>query len=282
MGFGSEMNGCGQFVKYGMFVSNFVIFVGGITVFVIGIWTLIDKSFINELLGTNLFMGAVYILIATGALVTLVSFFGCLGAIKEIKCMLLTYFIMVLIILVVMLVGGILGYVFREKVRYSMEQEMYSSIKSYNEKKSLRRAWDDTQENLHCCGVTSFTDWRGVIPDSCCRDLAGKAATTANDKDVAINISEKLSKQSSLELLIHNLSHSLNTLFTNHWLSRTLSFAKAPDILKLMIPSMDVITTWRITTELYTERKLHSYYRFGLCKLQNIKSLLFTSCQFCY
>jgi tetraspanin-11 len=49
-----------------------------------------DKSFINELLGTNLFMGAVYIIIATGALVSLVAFFGCLGAIKEIKCMLLT------------------------------------------------------------------------------------------------------------------------------------------------------------------------------------------------
>lgn len=58
------------------------------------------------------------------------------------------YFIIVLIIFVVMLVGGILGYVFREKVRYSMEQEMYSSIKAYNEKKSLRRAWDDTQENV--------------------------------------------------------------------------------------------------------------------------------------
>lgn len=63
---------------------------GGVTVFVIGVWTLVDKSFINELLGTNLFMGAVYILITTGALVALVSFFGCLGAIKEIKCMLLT------------------------------------------------------------------------------------------------------------------------------------------------------------------------------------------------
>lgn len=49
-----------------------------------------DKSFINELLGTNLFMGAVYIIIITGALVTLIAFFGCLGAIKEIKCMLLT------------------------------------------------------------------------------------------------------------------------------------------------------------------------------------------------
>lgn len=68
----------------------FCLQLGGVTVFVIGVWTLVDKSFINELLGTNLFMGAVYILIATGALVSLVSFFGCLGAIKEIKCMLLT------------------------------------------------------------------------------------------------------------------------------------------------------------------------------------------------
>lgn len=63
---------------------------GGVTVFVIGVWTLIDKSFINDLLGTNLFMGAVYILIATGGLVAIVSFFGCLGAAKEVKCMLLT------------------------------------------------------------------------------------------------------------------------------------------------------------------------------------------------
>jgi tetraspanin-11 len=50
---------------------------------------LADKAFINELLGTNLFMGAVYILIATGALVAILAFFGCIGAVKEIKCMLL-------------------------------------------------------------------------------------------------------------------------------------------------------------------------------------------------
>jgi tetraspanin-11 len=64
--------------------------VGGVTVLGIGIWTLVDKSFMNELLGTNLFLGAVYILIATGAIISLIAFFGCLGALKEIKCMLLT------------------------------------------------------------------------------------------------------------------------------------------------------------------------------------------------
>jgi len=63
--------------------------VGGLTVLGIGVWTLADKSFINELLGTNLFMGTVYILVATGALVSLLAFFGCLGAVKEIKCLLL-------------------------------------------------------------------------------------------------------------------------------------------------------------------------------------------------
>lgn len=58
--------------------------------FGLGIWTVVDRSFVNELLGTNLFAGATYVLIATSALVCLVSFFGCLGAAKEVKCMLLT------------------------------------------------------------------------------------------------------------------------------------------------------------------------------------------------
>uniref|UniRef100_A0A0A9VZB5 Tetraspanin n=2 Tax=Lygus hesperus TaxID=30085 RepID=A0A0A9VZB5_LYGHE len=174
MGFDSEMDGCGQFIKYSMFVSNFIIFVGGLTVFGLGIWTVMDKSFINELLGTNLYMGAVYILIVSGAIVSLIAFFGCIGAIKEIKCMLLTYALFLFIVLVVMLVGGILGYVFREKVRHTMEVEMYSTIKQYNEKRSIRRAWDDTQDNLQCCGVSSYTDWRGNIPDSCCREANGK------------------------------------------------------------------------------------------------------------
>lgn len=63
---------------------------GGAIVFVIGLITLIDRNFLNELLGTNLFSGAVYVLVITSALVCLLAFFGCFGAVKEIKCMLLT------------------------------------------------------------------------------------------------------------------------------------------------------------------------------------------------
>jgi len=64
--------------------------IGGAIVFVIGLITLIDRNFLSELLGTNLFSGAVYVLVITSALVCLLAFFGCFGAVKEIKCMLLT------------------------------------------------------------------------------------------------------------------------------------------------------------------------------------------------
>lgn len=63
---------------------------GGAVVLGIGVWTLLDKAFITELTGTSMFLGAVYILIATGGLVTLIAFLGCMGAVKEVKCMLLT------------------------------------------------------------------------------------------------------------------------------------------------------------------------------------------------
>nr|CAD7458226.1 unnamed protein product [Timema tahoe] len=172
-GYGQEMDGCGQCMKYSMFIANFIIFIGGVVVLSIGVWTIVDKSFINELLGTNLFIGAVYILIATGALVAFIAFFGCLGAAKEIKCMLLMYFMIVFIIFVTMLVGGILGYVFKEKVQVTMEQEMQSSLKMYTTDPDIQKAWDVTQTKLHCCGVSGSTDWtnvRGTPPDSCCKE----------------------------------------------------------------------------------------------------------------
>lgn len=118
MGYGQEMDGCGKFMKFSMFVANFIIFVsklksvlislicyflilfmkvGGCIVLGLGIWTLVDKSFVTELLGTNLFLGAAYTLVATGAAVCLVSFLGCVGSVREVRCMLLTVNIQIML-----------------------------------------------------------------------------------------------------------------------------------------------------------------------------------------
>lgn len=29
-------------------------------------------------------------------------------------------------------------------------------------------AWDQTQQELNCCGVNNSSDWQPLIPDSCC------------------------------------------------------------------------------------------------------------------
>lgn len=63
---------------------------GGAVVFVLGLITLVDRNFLSELLGTNLFSGAVYVMVITSGLVCLLAFFGCFGAVREVKCMLLT------------------------------------------------------------------------------------------------------------------------------------------------------------------------------------------------
>ncbi|KAI1297282.1 Tetraspanin-11 [Halotydeus destructor] len=94
--------------------------IGGITVFSIGVWTLSDKSFMERLLGSNLYVASAAILIATGVVVAIISFLGTLGAYREIRCMLITFFVILFMIFIVMLVGGILGYIFRSEVSFAL------------------------------------------------------------------------------------------------------------------------------------------------------------------
>lgn len=57
----------------------------------LGVWALVDKvPWIGELMGNDLLTGSVYVLLVGGIVVTFIAFFGCLGASREVKCMLLT------------------------------------------------------------------------------------------------------------------------------------------------------------------------------------------------
>ncbi|OQR72416.1 tetraspanin-11-like [Tropilaelaps mercedesae] len=83
------LEGCGRLVKSALLVSNILTLLGGILVLFVGLWTLVDRSFMARLLGSDLYVSSAAILAATGALVICVSFLGCVGAFKEIKCLLL-------------------------------------------------------------------------------------------------------------------------------------------------------------------------------------------------
>lgn len=81
------------------------------------------------------------------------------------------YFILLFLVFVTMLIGGILGYVFREKVEHTMQQEMFSTIKLYGTRRQITQAWDTTQSRLKCCGVSGLADWGRNLPLSCCQEI---------------------------------------------------------------------------------------------------------------
>ncbi|XP_014216187.1 CD151 antigen-like [Copidosoma floridanum] len=175
MGYDTEMDGCGRFMKYSLFAVNFIIFISGVTLTGLAIYSLVEKvNYVSELTGNNLLTGTVYVLLVGGIIVSLISFFGCLGAAKEIKCFLFMYFIIILMLFVVILIGGILGYVFREKFVDTLQQQMRNSMHLYKEKREITEAWDYVQSKLHCCGVDSWQDWSrylNEVPLSCCREM---------------------------------------------------------------------------------------------------------------
>ncbi|KAJ0179540.1 hypothetical protein K1T71_005252 [Dendrolimus kikuchii] len=171
MGLGGAMDSCGRCMKFTLICMNMLTFVGGLVALGIALWVWNTRSFSSTLLTNNMFIASVMVVIVMGVAMMLLSFLGCCGAAKEVKCMLLTYYILVFIIFVVMLVGGILQLVFREKILSTLDREMYASIPYYNTRHEYTKSWDDTQSFLQCCGVKNYNDWNNNIPDSCCREI---------------------------------------------------------------------------------------------------------------
>ena len=172
----------------------------------LGIWTINDKLFLDELLRNKLYTDTAYIIIVISNLIIILSFFGCFAAAKEVKCLLLTYAVFMLLLLVILAVGGVLAYIFREQVVNTIQAEMIADIRNYdhdNLDDSVTKAWDETQAQLRCCGLLTeqvtkpWMMWRSnkmlnpssdyqVVPASCC--MTGKVCVSDTNKTMEDNI----------------------------------------------------------------------------------------------
>ena len=92
---------------------------------------------------------------------------------KQIKCLLLTYTVFMLLLFVVMVVGGVLAYIFREQVKNTIRAEMIADLRNYNPlepESSVTRAWDETQSQLECCGF--MTEQVRLVSATCRASLS--------------------------------------------------------------------------------------------------------------
>ncbi|XP_078492801.1 tetraspanin-18-like [Ciona intestinalis] len=169
------MTGGLKCLKYSMFVFNLLFMLCGATLLGLGIWIVVDGNSFSTIVASNsVILNAVYIIIAVGAALFVIAFLGCCGAIKENRCLLGTFFVIVLIIFLAQVVGGILAFVFYDRVRPAALSTMNKF--SENGTDAVSTGWNTLQAVFQCCGFTNYRDWNETtwtpkvnpFPLSCC------------------------------------------------------------------------------------------------------------------
>ncbi|XP_053574706.1 CD9 antigen [Bombina bombina] len=147
-------------IKYLLFAFNFIFWLAGTAVLGIGLWLRFDgqtKSLLENEDDTKSFYIGVYILIAAGALMMLVGFLGCCGAIQESECMLGLFFAFLLVIFAIEIAAGIWGFANKDKIVEQLQKiykDNYAQYKlSTSPEQALKEALKVVHKTLNCCGI---------------------------------------------------------------------------------------------------------------------------------
>nr|XP_020502071.1 tetraspanin-1-like [Labrus bergylta] len=180
---------CSSFLKIMMFVFNGGIFLAGAAILGVGVWVKVDSGSLLGILDSVdgapselsqlVYVG--YLLIGVGAVLLIIGFLGCCGAVKESRCMLLTFFSIVLIIFLVEVAGAVVLLVFQDlagEILSDLEDGVRKGIQEhYGDSESLTSLWNTTMEQFKCCGYKNYTDFDGspfnvghenLYPTMCC------------------------------------------------------------------------------------------------------------------
>jgi len=186
---------CTSVTKGLFYLFNFIFWLTGLGLLVLGILSKYAFSYMLKLSTDINYNLAPYIMIACGVFIVLVGFIGCWGAIKEHGWALKLYMFVLVILVVVEFAGSIAGYVMRNKLSHGLESGMENAVAKYYEDAELKEAMDKIQsEVIKCCGVrgpqdyvfnagnstqdnstqdnsTTITEYK--VPKSCCQVEAG-------------------------------------------------------------------------------------------------------------
>uniref|UniRef100_A0A7N5KFR8 Tetraspanin-18 n=1 Tax=Ailuropoda melanoleuca TaxID=9646 RepID=A0A7N5KFR8_AILME len=156
---------------------------GGACLLGIGIWVMVDPTGFREIVAANpLLITGAYILLAMGGLLFLLGFLGCCGAVRENKCLLLFFFLFILIIFLAELSAAILAFIFRENLtREFFTKELTKHYQGNNDTDVFSATWNSVMITFGCCGVNGPEDFRFAsvfrlltldsdeVPEACCR-----------------------------------------------------------------------------------------------------------------
>lgn len=148
-------------IKFSLFFLNVLFWLVAILILGVGVYMMVEKKDAYQNLSDLSFDPAVLFVILGGTLF-LITFLGCLGALRENTCMLCAYASIVAFLLLVEVSCGVLGFVFRERVQEGIQEKLSKAIVLYRDpdKPDLQLLIETTQIEFKCCGISSYEDWQ--------------------------------------------------------------------------------------------------------------------------
>jgi len=169
--------GCGATcAKVILITFNFLFWLSGVALLVLGIWIVADPSVEANLhvvedpsAGLVMTKYLAFALIAIGGLVFLIGFLGCCGALKENKCLLGLYLFFLIVIAGAEIAAGVLGFIqkgkIEKKITHTLEKK-WDSIENGNKTDTAtKEAIGYVEKELKCCGVNGPKP--GEVPPRC-------------------------------------------------------------------------------------------------------------------
>ncbi|XP_070539946.1 tetraspanin-33-like [Ptychodera flava] len=182
----SDESAVNPVIKYLLFAFNFIFWVVGFLMLGLGIWATVEKGVGNVMDYLDLLTDPAIVLIVVGAVIFIIGFAGCVGAIRENTFFLMFFYLFLALILLLELVAGIVAIVFAEETYNQVDIVVQRAIVRYRSDPDLRNFIDFVQVELKCCGGKGgYQDWsnnmyfncsdsnpsreRCGVPYSCCR-----------------------------------------------------------------------------------------------------------------
>lgn len=161
--------GCGLKCSKGVLLTfNLLFWLSGGVFLVVGIWIILDptKTHLFHLTATedvavDLLQYLGYFLVAISCVIFLVGFCGCCGSLYERRCVLITYFVFLFLLLCAELSVSVATLIYREDFLTGLENRLLNRFKNlYGTDSSVfTQAIDQAQYTFNCCGILSDADY---------------------------------------------------------------------------------------------------------------------------
>ncbi|XP_075258210.1 tetraspanin-17-like [Convolutriloba macropyga] len=168
-------------IKFILFSFNVLFWIISFILVIIGIWAIaVNADYGNAVSGV---LTPSLLLVVLGVVIFLVSFAGCVGALRENTYLLKAFIAIMGIGIILQLIFVIVVFTLNGRMQASLDRFFQKSVKLYNDDVDLKNIMDYIQHELECCGGEGPNDWdlnmyyacdsiavsNCGVPFSCCR-----------------------------------------------------------------------------------------------------------------